>query len=595
MRRPSITAVVTAVAILLCLNGCASTISSVTFRSAPLKSHAAFADISASLDALIRSEMKQNRIPGLAIGLVTSDGLTWGAGYGTTGSGTGEQVSVDTSFAVASVTKPLTAAAVMLLVQEGVIELSAPVSRYLPRFSPPVAPAQSAGADAITIRHLLSHHSGLVRDLQKGVTGPSSNEVDLVELASSVLLADKPGEVYRYSNVGYGLLGEMIEAVTGMEYADFMNERIFAPLSMNDTTIHGDHNSPVRRDAAAGSAVSTVRDLASCMAMLLRKGKLPDGKQMLEAELISRMFMPPFELKPLDEDNYALGFKVGKFMTDPPDVRHGGTLDGYSSLIVMVPEESIGVIVLYNADHGFSRHYIANQAVNLLLNRQASPALRYPAANLSREREIELSGHHVGVGDFSLHIELDMARGKLNLSGESLNLAKLRGMDTPAYRVVKRIAGINVPVAGAFGAQSVRFDFAEVERPGGAVTLPRVTMRYRDLPLEICFLPVPVPVRPVPRPRKEITYTLSTESRHFAPEGPEAISIYSRDGLIFADLEDGDIPRMVLEKVEGPFLDAPLRTPLEGEVFQAYGTGMTFRFHEGKLHYSGLVFRPATP
>ena len=554
------------------------------------------------VDEVVRSEMSRNRITGLAVGLVTDRGLVWGAGYGVTDRKTEAPVTVDTRFPVASITKPLTATALLALEQDGDVALDDPVSTYLPGFSPP--------RDDITIRHLLSHHAGLVRDLQKGIVGPTSDDIDLASELSSILLADEPGTGYRYSNVGYALLGEVIEAATGSTYPELMRERVFEPLGMTRTSVGvgpadraargfapGHRNvglvvprtrevvPQARRDASAGSVVSTVRDLAAFVGMLLAEGGT-GTRPLLDAGRVASMFDPPFPRQPLDEDDYALGFKIGKLLPDPADARHGGTLEGYSTLIVLVPEARIGVVVLTNTDQPFARHYIANEAVGAWLDLNAEPSLRYrPAAKDPAARapgaSTAMSGHYVGVGDFSLHLELDLESRRVVLSGEPLALVDEQDTDARRYRIVKRIVGIGVPVAGAFGADEAHLDFVAVE----SALLPRITLRYRNLPLEMYFRPVTDADRVGPEAAAAVTgrYELSQESTPYARPGLSSIDIYRSDGLLFADLEGADITRMVLREVRG--------AKLPGAVFQAVGTGETFRFDGGTLFVSGLAYR----
>ena len=560
------------------------------------------------VDEVVRSEMSRNRITGLAVGLVTDRGLVWGAGYGVTDRQTRAPVTVDTRFPVASITKPLTATALLVLEQDGEVALDDPVSAHLPGFSPPLSGPVSAGAgdravsrDDITIRHLLSHHAGLVRDLQRGIVGPMSDEVELVTELSSLLLADAPGTGYRYSNVGYALLGEVIEAASGSTYPEFMRRRVFEPLGMMRTSVGvgpadraaqgfapGHRNvglvvprtrevvPQARRDVAAGSVVSTVRDLAAFAGMLLAEGET-GTRSLLDAGRVASMFDPPFPLQPLDEDDYALGFKIGKLISDPADARHGGTLDGYSTLIVLVPEAKVGVVVLTNTDQPFARHYIANEVVREWLDLDVEPAPRHEATSARAGAQ---SGHYVGVGDFSLHLEIDLESDRIVLSGEPLALVGERDPDAQRYRIVKRILGFGVPVAEAFGADEAHLDFVAVE----SAVLPRITLRYRNLPLEMYFRPVPDAARVAPELAGTITgrYELSAESASFARRGLSSVDIYRSDGLLFADLEGADIARMVVREVPG--------TALAGEVFQAVGTGETFRFDGGTLFFSGLAY-----
>lgn len=563
-------------------------------------------DVVEALDQVVRTEMSANDITGVAVGLVTERGLAWGAGYGVCDRRTRTPVTVDTRFPIASITKPLTATGLLLLVQRDVLRLGDRVQSYLPDFSPPACtlatgPHATSSSQGITIRHVLSHHAGLVRDLQKGMVGPSHDDVDLVAELSQLFLADAPGTNYRYSNVGYAVLGTLIEEVTGVSYAEFMREAVFGPLGMSSTSVGvgpNDRNEfsfaaghkitgliiprthevmpQERRDAAAGSVVSTVRDLSAFVAMLLGNGVAPSGR-VLERSLAESMFQPPYPRQRMDEDDYALGFKIGKLSARPADARHGGTLDGYSSLIALVPEEGIGVVVLMNNNHPFARHYIANEAIRLWLDLDVDPMVRYrPVRNTVAPR----SGHYVGVGDFSLHMELDLESNRMVLSGEKLSIVTERGSDVERFRIVKRIAGIGFPVAGAFNAEEAYLDFVSVE----SGVLPRITLWYRNLPLEMLFQPVPESVEVTGEPAADVTgtYRLSNDCKPFAAPGISAITVHRRDGLLLADVGGIGISRMVLHDSKA--------TESTGAAYQALGTGETFRFEGDKLSFSGLEY-----
>ena len=569
-----------------------------------------------ALDAVIREEMDTNAIPGLAVGIVTSDGLVWGTGYGLTGRGRTDdaagdapasQVTVDTQFPIASVTKSITAVAAVRLAEQRVLDLDAPVSRYLPDFAPP-NPWR-----AITVRDLLSHHGGLVRDYQRGIEGPASSTVDIVTEASGLLLADPPGAAYRYSNVGYSILGRVIAAVTGETYEEHIDDTVFGPLGMSRSLVRlpsqpasgfalghasvgllGNRVRTIvpaeRRDVAAGSAVSTVRDLAAFVAMLLREGVAGDGTPLLAPGSVTALFTPPYPQGPLDEDDYALGFKMNGLDLPWPDASHGGTLEGYSTLIALVPDQDVGVIVLSNASQPFSRYVIAREAVAQWLDVPLEAPSTHDTTPPSAVAGDRPSGHFVGVGDFSLHIELDVEARRLVLSGEELALVPVRGADPQRFRIVKRILGIPFSVAGALNAEEAHLDFAVVDDR----LLPRITLAYRDLALEMFFLPLPAATdgtafaTAIP----ESTYALAEESVAYAPLGPTRIRFAHADGLTFADLDAGGITRMVLRSVGE---DEAAGAGLAGDVFQAQGTGETFRFRSSvgdgeRLFYSGLWF-----
>ena len=187
---------------------------------------AASAPDPARIAAFISDEIKRHRIPGLALGLVEGDQIIHLQGFGKADQ-TGRAVTPQTPFVLASVSKPLTALAVMQLVEASRVELDAPVQRYVPdfRLADPVASAQ------ITVRHLLLHTSGLP------VTA-CDTRVDAQTLAEyvtelqTVQLAAPVGARHIYCSGNYNILGRIIETVSGESYASYIQRHLFTPLQM---------------------------------------------------------------------------------------------------------------------------------------------------------------------------------------------------------------------------------------------------------------------------------------------------------------------------------------------------------------------------
>lgn len=184
------------------------------------------------VDDYIKSEMKKRQIPGVALAIIKDGKVVKMKGYGLANVELNVLVTPESVFDLASLTKQFTAAAIILLVEDGKIGLDDKISKYLPN-----APA---AWNAITVRHLLTHTSGLnYTDLPR--CGESwlleYTTVQVFEYASKLAPKFAPGERWRYSNLGYFLLGMIIEKVSGKRYGEFLRERIFHPLGMNATTM----------------------------------------------------------------------------------------------------------------------------------------------------------------------------------------------------------------------------------------------------------------------------------------------------------------------------------------------------------------------
>lgn len=259
-----------------------------------------------------------------AVGLVADrGGIRWHGAVGRSDIATGRAMSPEDIFWIASMTKPMTGAAVAMLEEEGKLSASDPVEKYLPEFRGMWVIASQTKEEMalrrpsrpITIRDLLTHSSGL-NDLE-----PPRHDCSLAELAmaySQKPLLFEPGSQWKYCNAGINTLGRIAEVVSGKPYAEFMRERLFVPLGMRDTTfwpsgeqlarlaksykkkegggleetgirhLKGDMSDRTRTAFPMGGLFSTAHDVSRFYRMLLNGGEL-DGRRVLKAETVARM------------------------------------------------------------------------------------------------------------------------------------------------------------------------------------------------------------------------------------------------------------------------------------------------------------------
>lgn len=190
--------------------------------------------LSAEADAAVRQAMKEQHIPGIGLAVVRNGGIVKAKGYGLANVELNTRVSPDTVFNAGSISKQFTATAILLLAEEGKLGLDDSIAKYFPEAPPALK--------AVTIRHLLTHTSGIPdvsdgTDETHGVKGVVDfhREYTEDELARAYLaqpLDSQPGTKWKYCNACYDLLGFLIHRVTGEPYGDFLRERIFAPLGM---------------------------------------------------------------------------------------------------------------------------------------------------------------------------------------------------------------------------------------------------------------------------------------------------------------------------------------------------------------------------
>lgn len=310
----------------------------------------AFSQTADQVDEYIQAEMQRRNIPGLALAVVKEGKTIKAKGYGLANVELKAPVTPETVFKIGSVSKPIIAMGIMSLVEEGKISLDGKVSRHL-----------DGTPDAwreITIRHLLSHTSGIVREAPGFDGAKPQADADVIKTAYPLPLRFAPGEKYEYCNVGYFSLAEIIRRVTGKPWGDFLSERIFKPLGMNATrTIVLDEIVPNRANAysfqngklrnaeiylalrPSGAFLSTILDLAKLEAAL-------DSPGFLKPESRALMWTP-FQLNDGANSVYGLGWALDE-VKGHKRIRHGGNLNGFKSEFARFPNDRVTVIVLTN-------------------------------------------------------------------------------------------------------------------------------------------------------------------------------------------------------------------------------------------------------
>ncbi|MGA1367482.1 MAG: serine hydrolase domain-containing protein [Blastocatellia bacterium] len=308
----------------------------------------------ARVDALVEKERARQQIPGLAVAILQDGEVVHARGYGLANLEHAVSVHRGTVFQSGSVGKQFTAAAVMLLVEDGKVKLDDPIRRHLPEVP--------STWERITIRHLLTHTSGTTDypanfDFRRDYT-----EAELLAQAAALPLAFEPGSEWRYSNLGYVLLGIMIGRVSGGFYGEFLRTRLFEPLGMKTARIISEaaivpHRSsgyrlvggqwqhqawvaPTLNTTADGSLYLTLDDMVQWERALL-KGTL------LRPESLAQTWTPVL-LNNGKRHPYGFGWRVLDLPNGRRRVQHGGSWQGFKSAIVRFVEEKVTVILFAN-------------------------------------------------------------------------------------------------------------------------------------------------------------------------------------------------------------------------------------------------------
>ncbi|HTY36370.1 MAG TPA: serine hydrolase [Bacteroidota bacterium] len=334
------------------------------------------------LDAFVQSVQKEFVVPGLALAIVKDGKVVLAKGYGVRRMGDPARVDDRTLFGIASNTKAFTATALGILVEEKKIDWDDPVVKYLPWFqlSDPYVTRE------MTIRDLLVHRSGLGLGAGDLLWWPTST-YDRKEIARRlrfIPLVRSFRSAYAYDNVLYLMAGEVIEAVSGMSWEDFMATRILAKVGMTDSKVrhsdasgggnvaatHAEVDGAVRpiepftsdNTNPAGGINASARDIAKWMIVQLDSGRVAGGPRLFSPQTTVQLWRivtpvpignPPPELPGLriNFNGYALGFGISDYK-GYKFVHHTGGLPGYVSKIAMIPELKLGVAVLTNQESG---------------------------------------------------------------------------------------------------------------------------------------------------------------------------------------------------------------------------------------------------
>ncbi|WP_374580460.1 serine hydrolase domain-containing protein [Pseudoduganella sp.] len=310
----------------------------------------AYAD---KLDDAILAEMKRSHIPGVSIAVVKDGKIIREQGYGYADLEHKVKVTPDTIFQSGSIGKTFTAALVMLLAQDGKLSLDDPLSKHL---------ANTPKAwEGITIRHLLTHTSGLGDPYAKLDLTRNYSDEELIALEADIPLLFAPGEKWSYSNMGYHLLGFICNKAGGKFYGDQLRERIFAPLGMGTRIISEADIIPHRargyerkggqlvnqswvaprlNTTADGSLYLTARDLAKWDLALY-------GDRVLPASVRAASWTPA-KLNDGSATEYGYGWQLFQ-RNGHRTIGHGGAWQGFRSQLYRFVDDRLSVVVLANS------------------------------------------------------------------------------------------------------------------------------------------------------------------------------------------------------------------------------------------------------
>ena len=337
-----------------------------------------YATVAAELERFIKQEMEQKKLPAISIALVEDQTIVWAKGFGMAKPKEGVPATAETVYRVGSVSKLFTDIGIMQLVEKGQLDLDAPVTKYLPDFQP-----KNDSGKPITLRQLMSHRAGLVREPPAGnYFDPTPISLaDTVKSLNTTKLVYPPEQKIKYSNAGIAVVGRVLEATQKQPFEQYLQKAVLEPMGMHKSSFTA--TPAVTRDLAtaymwtyhgrqfeaptfplgmapAGSMYSTVNDLGKFLSTLFA-----GGKGVLKPETLEQMWTPQFAPKGTKE-GFGIGFAVremygpSKIKRNHPGshmelgvyrcVRHGGAIYGFATELAALPDEKVGVVVVCSMD-----------------------------------------------------------------------------------------------------------------------------------------------------------------------------------------------------------------------------------------------------
>lgn len=390
--------------------------------SGPLESRPVTRATSGPAGALVGTEraaiidaMRAEGIEGTSVCLIDNGKVAWVEGFGTTGGHSPVAVDEQTIFSIQSTSKNFTAVGVLLAVQDGLLDLDVPISRYLPTFKVN-SRFESSPQDRITLRLLLSHRAGFTHEApvgnnyEPGAAGFAAH----VRSISDTWLRYPVGDRYRYSNLGYDLAGFILQEKTGVPYAEWLRRKLFEPLGMLDSTADAAVYTARRNRAvghekgydsvpavtplvASGGVYTSARDMARYASFHLDGGRI-DGKPVLAPALWEEMH--GFGLG----GDYGLGVIRNELRYGETPVRvlsHKGGGFGFGCVFIYCPEAKLAWAAMFNrpvsAPYRFGRKLIDG----LLAARFGAKAARLSATDIAPIRPTaalkqKIAGTYVG-------------------------------------------------------------------------------------------------------------------------------------------------------------------------------------------------------
>ena len=324
----------------------------------------AYKEVVEKLRVYIEHEMEDKGLPSFSMVLVDDQDIVWAEGFGFEDPETGKPATAQTVYRIGSVSKLFTDIGIMQLVEQGEIDLDTPITKYLPNFQP-----RNPYNRPITLRQLMSHRSGLLREPLVGNyfddTEPSLTQT--VESIANSELVYEPETKIKYSNAGIAVVGYTLEYLNNRPFVSYLKEAVLNPMGLKNSAF--EPTPFVKRNLAkafmwsydgrkfqaptfelgmapAGCMYAPITDLGIFMTVMFNGGKGVKG-QVLRRETLEEMWTPQFGSGP--NQGYGIGFGISE-QSGYKRVGHGGAIYGFATQLYMLPELKLGAASATSVD-----------------------------------------------------------------------------------------------------------------------------------------------------------------------------------------------------------------------------------------------------
>ena len=391
--------------------------------------------------------MNQKHLPSLAVALVDDQDTIWQETFGLANLEKKHPTQADTIYKLWSVAKLFTAIETHRLVEDGLVELDAPLTDYIPGF---VIQSRYPDPGQITIRSILTHRSGLPRNGCRWIKLNPNLLADLVASLEDCHQVVPVGYRYKYSNAGFDLLGYLIEEMRGVPFPDYLRDELLFPIGMKNSTFlrlylpaglevapgyefsKGEYYPYEQGDITSvpsGNLYATIEDMGQFVKFIFRHGEV-NGEHLIAPETLERMFVEQVS-STRDPQSMGLGWKTSHVLGNELLVWHdGGPSEGTGALVAFLPGRKLGVVLIANGNtfDGSVSVPLALEFLELMLETKydlrPAPEARQPTVEIERSILENYVGKYIAFGEvMEVYIQGDQLKG--SIQGFSFNLEPL--------------------------------------------------------------------------------------------------------------------------------------------------------------------------